>query len=201
MIPENDSRIDLSSHPDTYFWPSGLEKQLLAKVKGAARRAALQRLIDEGRLVEIPDFLATAGLSDDERTEISRVHPHFMGGEYLLDQDEGEIEIARIEIDSTTGDVTSVYAHQDGSTIRYRVIDEYGGETLQETTERTSTQPLTLGELEEFLLGAWPFLEVLAMNFEDDTEQMLGFFRGASQFYPELDQLLRERVIAAYPAK
>jgi hypothetical protein len=195
MSPDSSSRIDLSWRPDTYFWPPGLEKQLLAKVKGAA----LQRLIDEGRLVEIPDFLATAGLSDDERTEIGRVHPHFMGGEYLPDQDEGEIEIARIEINSTTGDVTSVYAHQEGSTIRYRVVDEYGGETLQETTERTSTQPLTLGELEEFFLGAWPFLEVLAMNFEDDTEQMLGFFHGASQFYPEFDQLLRERVIAAYP--
>jgi hypothetical protein len=199
MNLEAPSQVDLSWHPETYFWPPGLEKQLLAKVKGAARRAALQRLIDEGRLVEIPNFLATAGLSDDERTEIGRVHPHFMGGEYLPDQDEDEIEIARIEINSTTGDVTSVYAHQDGSTIRYRVVDEYGGETLQETTERTSSRPLTLGELEEFFLGAWPFLEVLEMNFEDDTEQMLGFFRGASQFYPEFDQLLRQRVIAAYP--
>jgi hypothetical protein len=199
MSPDSSSRIEMSWRPDTYFWPPGLEKQLLAKVKGAARRAALQRLIDEGRLVEIPDYLATAGLSDDERTEIGRIHPHFMGGEYLPDQDEDEIAIARIEINSTTGDVTSVYAHQDGSTIRYRVVDEYGGETLHGTTECTSSRPLTLGEVEEFFLGAWPFFEVLAMNFEDDTEQMLGFFHGASQFYPEFDQLLRERVIAAYP--
>jgi hypothetical protein len=62
MGPDSASQVDLSWRPETYFWPSGLEEQLLAKVKGAARRAALQRLIDEGRLVEIPDFLATAGV-------------------------------------------------------------------------------------------------------------------------------------------
>jgi hypothetical protein len=199
VSPDSSSQVDLSWRPETYFWPSGLEKQLLAKVKGAARRAALQLLIDEGRLVEIPDFLATAGLSDDERTAIGRIHPHFMGGEYLPDQDEGEIEIARIEINSTTGDVTSVYAHQDTSTIHYRVVDEYGGETLRDATECASTRPLTLGELEEFFLGAWPFLGVLKMNFDTDTEGMLGFFHGASQFYPDFDHLLRERVIEAYP--
>ena len=199
MSPDSSSPVDLSWRPETYFWPSGLEKQLLAKVKGAARRAALQRLIDEGRLVEIPDFLATAGLSEDERTAIGRIHPRFMGGEYLPDQEEDEIEIARIEINSTTGDVTSVYAYQDISTIRYRVVDEYGGETLRAPTERTSTQPLTLGELEVFFLGAWPFFEVLEMNFDTDTEQMLGFIQGDSQFYPDFDQLLRERVIEAYP--
>jgi hypothetical protein len=199
VSPDSSSQVDLSWRPETYFWPSGLEKQLLAKVKGAARRAALQRLIDEGRLVEIPDFLATAGLSDDERTAIGQIHPHFMGGEYLPDQDEGEIEIARIEIDSTTGDVTSVYAHQDTSTIRYRVVDEYGGETLRDATECASTRPLTLGELEEFFLGAWPFFEVLEMNFGTDIEGMLGFFHGSSPFYPDFDHLLRERVIENYP--
>jgi hypothetical protein len=199
MSSDGSSQVDLSWRPETYFWPSGLEKQLLAKVKGAARRAALQLLIDEGRLAEIPDFLATAGLTDEERTAIGRIHPRFMGGEYLPDQEEGEIEIARIEIESTTGDVTSVYAYQDNSKIHYRVVDEYGGETLRGAGERESTRPMTLGELAEFFLGSWPFLEVLEMNFGRDTKGMLGFFRGVSQFYEDFDQLLRDRVIEAYP--
>jgi hypothetical protein len=34
--------IDLSFRPKSYFWPLGLNKQLLAKIKGAARRSAVQ---------------------------------------------------------------------------------------------------------------------------------------------------------------
>jgi hypothetical protein len=198
MSPHSASQLELSWRPVSYFWPAGLDKQLLAQIKGAERRAALQHLIDEGRLDEIPDFLVAAGLSEEERTAIGKIHPRFMGGEYLPDQDEGEIEIARIEIDSTTCDVTSVYAHLDNSRIHYRVVDEYGGETLTETTERESTEPLTLGELGEFFLGAWPLLEVLS-SFGTDTKGMLAFFKGVSQFYSGFDLLLRQRVAEAYP--
>ncbi|QZT60277.1 hypothetical protein [Mycolicibacterium austroafricanum] len=81
--------IDLAFRPDSYFWPIGAEKQLLVHIKGAARRAAMKGLIDEGRFLEIPDFLAKAALSEDERTAIGRIHPRFMGGEYLPDQAEG----------------------------------------------------------------------------------------------------------------
>jgi hypothetical protein len=78
-------------------------------------------------------------------------------------------------------------------------VDEYGGDTLSETNERESAEPLTLVELEEFFLQAWPFLEVLESNFESDTEEMLDFFQGVSQFYPDFDRLLRQRVIEAFP--
>ena len=64
-----------------------------------------------------------------------------------------------------------------GSRIKYRVVDEYEGETLLDDTERSSDQPLTLGELETFFLGAWSFMDVLQSNFEDDVNGMLGFFR------------------------
>lgn len=33
------------------------------------------------------------------------------------------------------------------------------------------------------------------MNFEEDVNGMLGFFQAKSQFYPDLDNLLRQRVI------
>jgi len=38
------------------------------------------------------------------------IHPSFMGGEYLPDYRRDEIEIARIELESTTSDVISVRA-------------------------------------------------------------------------------------------
>lgn len=191
--------IDLDYRPDSYFWPLGAEKELLTHIRGAARREALQQLIDEGQAAQIPEFLSKAALSEDERAAIGRIHPHFMGGEYLPDQEEGEVEIARIEIDSTTADVTSVYASLNGSGIHYRVVDEYGGETLSGPSEMDTSMPLTLGELESFFTEAWPFMEVLEMNFQDGTDGMLGFFRAHSQFYPQLDALLRRRVLEAYP--
>lgn len=190
--------IDLDFRPPSYFWPLGLGKHLLARVKGAKRKAALKALIDEGRLDEIPEFLAQSSLSDDDRQAIGRIHPMFMGGEYLPDLDETEIEIARISIKSTTGDVTSMYARRGDGCILYRVVDEYGGETLTGVTEHASEKPLTLGELYQFFVDAWPFMAVLEMNYEDDVNGMLAFFRGESAFYPEFDGLLRREVESLY---
>ena len=190
--------FDLDFRPESYFWDLGAENELLTHIKGAARREALQQLIDQGQRAQIPEFLSKAKLSDDERAAIGRIHPYFMGGEYQPDQEDGEVEIARIEIDSTTTDVTSVYASLTDTGIHYRVVDEYGGDTLSGPSEMDSSLPFTLGELEAFFTGAWPLMEVLEMNFEEDIEGMLGFFRAYSQFYPKLDALLRQRVLEAF---
>ena len=117
--------IDLEFRPQSYFWPLGLEKHLLSRIKGAQRKEALKALLDSGRLDDIPDFLAKSALSEEERRAIGRIHPMFMGGEYLPDMDEQEVEIARISIHSTTSDVTSVYARRTPQGIAYRVVDEW----------------------------------------------------------------------------
>ncbi len=121
-----------------------------------------------------------------------------MGGEYLPDLDETELSIASISIQSTTGDVTSVYARRGEGCIHYRVVDEYGGDTLTGVTERTSEKPLSLGELCDFFLDAWPLIDVVQMNYEGDLDAMLGFFSGDSEFYAQFDELLRERVCSAF---
>lgn len=194
------AEIDLEYRPSSYFWPHGLEKHLLARIKGAARKAALKALIDAGQIDEVPEFLAKSSLTEEERQAIGRIHPAFMGGEYLPDLDETEIEIARISINSTTGDVTSMYARRGKGCIHYRVVDEYGGETLTGDTERTSEKPLALGELHRFFMAAWPFTDVLEMNHEGDVTGMLGFFRGNSAFYDQFDALLRKNVNSRYAA-
>jgi hypothetical protein len=122
----------------------------------------------------------------------------FMGGNYLPDTEQGEVEIARIRIASTTFDVTSVYAKRDGDVIRYRVVDEYGDDTLEGPAEMESGQPLSLGELTEFFLTAWPLIDVLEMNFEGDREASLRFFDAESDFYPQFDALCRERVVERF---
>ena len=61
-----------------------------------------------------------------------------MGGEYLPNRQATEVEIARINIDSTTSDVTSVYAKVGKNRIYYRVVDEYNGDTLSDKHTRSS---------------------------------------------------------------
>jgi len=112
-----------------------------------------------------------------------------------------EVEIARITIDSTTQDVTSVYARRIEGGIAYRVVDEYEGDTLTDDTEMQSELPLTLAELGIFFLGAWNLIAVVRDNFEDDDEEgAMSFFSVESAFYPRLESLIRGRVLDSFPS-
>jgi hypothetical protein len=194
----SDSPIDLEYRPKTYFRPVALEKYLLSKVKGAVIRKKIAALFEEGRHDEARELVDLAGLSKEGQKRLESLHPMYIGGNYLPDAEQGEVEIARIDIDSTTHDVTSVYARLEDGVIHYRVVDEYGGETLREPTEAKTAAPMTLGELTDFFLQAWPLIEVLESNFEDDPERALGFFSGTSDFYPEFGRLLITKMKACF---
>ena len=193
--PNERPDIDLEFRPKSYFWPLGLETHLLARIKGAERKAALKRLIDAGQLDEIPALLVQSALGEADRQVLGRFHPAFMGGEYLPNLQRDEVMIARITIASTTQDVTCVYARRGKNRIHYRVVDEYGGDTLSGCNTRTSIRPLTLGQLETFFTGAWSVFDVLEMNFGDDgydLDEMQDFVVSVdSEFYPELGRLYR----------
>ena len=124
-----------------------------------------------------------------------------MGGEYLPKIKFNEVEIARISLRSTTYDVSVLYARPVGQRIHYRVVDEYEGETLQEPSKRTSTKPLTMGEMIDFFITAWSLMDCLEVNFDDDVEGMLGFFSAESEFYPCFDQTVREMVLERFPKR
>jgi hypothetical protein len=107
-----------------------------------------------------------------------------------------EVSIARITLSSVTQDVVSVYARAGKTRIRYRIVDEYLGESLQPTC-RTSTRPLTLGQLEAFLGGAWALNELLDSNFAEggyDVDEMLSFIRVESDFYDRLGDLYEVKI-------
>jgi len=151
-----------------------------------------------GCVGHIPDFFAQSSLDDEERQALGRIHPAFMGGEYLPEMLDTEVEIARITIASVTQDVTSVFARRAKHRICYRVVDEYEGGTLCSRAARTSVRPLTLGDLEAFFNGAWSIFDVLAMNFHDrgyDREAMRDFVVGVeSEFYPQISRLYELRI-------
>jgi len=196
---KNQSEIDLEFRPKTYFRPDRLEKYLLSKVKSAILRKSLKDLFDKGEHDAIFNLASDTKFSDADRKMLESVHPMFMGGNYLPDTENGEVEIARISIRSTTFDVTCVYAKPVEGLIHYRVVDEYGGETLRHKTETTTSLPMTLGEFSDFFLAAWPLIDVLKMNYEDDVDGALSFFSADSDYYPELDDLCRLLVRDHFP--
>jgi hypothetical protein len=150
------------------------------------RRNAIRHAFDADRVSPLDELFATPTLPDEHRLALGRLHRSFMGGEYLPDRRDTEVEIARINIDSTTSDVTSIYARPGKDRIYYRVVDEYQSDTLTETRTRSSKRPLSLGELIEFFLAAWPLREVLEGN-ELGREAAQDFTRPSSEFYPQFE--------------
>jgi hypothetical protein len=192
------NKIDLQYRPRSYFWAEELGVQLSSDIKGAERKALYESLLAEGRADEIDALLIKPVLTLDERQGLGRFHPSFMGGEYLPNRKEGEVEIARITIASTTQDVTSVYARQGKKRIHYRVVDEYEGSSLAEKTTRSSALPITLGQLTDFFLKTWNLMEVLHYNFEDDgysSDEIKGFVVDASSsFYADFGKAIEARI-------
>lgn len=189
----------LAYRPRDYFARYDLQAELLTSVKGRARRELIKDALDTGEIDILPDFVTTPELEILDRQMFGRMHPMFMGGEYLPKIKTKEVEIARISIQSTTYDVTVLYARQVGKRIHYRVADEYEGDTLQEPSTRTSIKPLTMGAMIDFFITAWSLMDCLEGNFDDDVEEMLGFFTAESEFYPCFDQTLREMVLSRFP--
>lgn len=126
--------IDLQYAPETY-WPVELTEEQL-----------------ECRKIWHDDIR-------EYHREAGRIHPADMGGGYLPDFDEDEIEIARVSLRSTTGDQISIRAKRDGDLIRYRIADEYEEDNEEGKNQRQippfeiSPKPLTLEELIAYIDG------------------------------------------------
>jgi hypothetical protein len=198
MASSEQSQIDEGYRPDRYFGPANLETHLLSTIKGAERRSLVASRLRNGN-ASFADGLAEPSLPEDRRASWGAMHPAMMGGEYLPDRRAGELEIARITIQSVTQDVACVYASQGRGRIRYRVVDEYQDDNIQGRGRRTSLRPLTLGEVTDLILDAWdliPLLEFRASDGGRSLEDNLAWFSGESAFYTDFDALLRARVEA-----
>ena len=190
--------IELDYRPTSYFWAAEKGIALMSDIKGAERRRLFAKALATGEEAAFSQALLAAALTEHDREALGRIHPAFMGGEYLPNRTQQEVEIARITIASTTQDVTCLYARQVGNRIHYRMVDEYEGMTLDEPSTRTSTKPLKLQELVAFFLKSWNLMACLEVNFEGEgypREQVQGFIVDASSsFYAEFEDLVRARV-------
>src|SRR5438105_571660 len=114
--------IDLEFRPQSYW---ATPESRFANVKGRVRREAIKKALETGNLDELPPDIAKDELSRATVEAAGRIHPSFMGGEYLPSCDEDEIEIARVNLQSVTFDVISIRAWRKEGEIFYRVVDEY----------------------------------------------------------------------------
>ena len=163
-----------------------------------SRREQIREAIERGELDNVPDSILCDELSPGVREMVARLHPTYMGGEYLPGYKPSEVEITRVVLASATQDVMSVRACPNSGRIRYRVEDEY--ETQYRVRPQTTKQPLTLGGLIKLMdtvtrsggditglvIGVWEATPDM------DPDDSRGFIRVESEFYPELARWYEE---------
>ena len=184
--------------PASYWDDTDPLHAILRNVKGENRRRMILGYAAQDRLEDLDEALLKDEVDDSVRESLGRIHPSFMGGEYLPEYFPGEIEIARICLQSTTGDVISLRAYPTPSgKIGYRVVDEYEAAFTLPIPE--SDLPLTLRELvlqlDEGTMDDHGFpdgglsLGYNNLNAESgDVEQLRHFTRISSGFYHQLVQ-------------
>ena len=181
--------INWKFRPHSYHFELALKEILPRQIKGELRQQLIAQILRGENAATILTSFSGHRVDEETRQLLSSIHPQFMGGEYLPDLGLGEVEIARVTLDSTTMDVTCVFAspHEDG--VRYRIVDEYGGDTLTGKTEIVTAEYLTLEDLVDFLLTVWDLRSCLECNFDDwanRPNEVHGFIYSIrSDFYPD----------------
>jgi hypothetical protein len=210
-----DAAYDFSFRPETYWPELPTEETVLAQVKGTTRREAAAALLDEPSEMgeEGADFLLKPGLEEEERDLWGSVHPANLGGEFLPEPEDDEVEIARIELMSTTGDVYQVPARRgDDGLIQFRVVDDYWDEgSRHRLAIERSEQPLTMGELIELIdterqdnagwrrgdesddLGLFDRDREASLVGTADPSSLVDFATASSAFYPTLTDYYEDR--------
>jgi hypothetical protein len=207
--------IDYQFRPESYWAPARNPLEAaLRNVKGRNRREMIRDYHEAGTLDQLGESLLADTLDEQSRKNLGLIHPTFMGGEYLPDYGRSEVEIARIELKSTTNDVLSFRARPLGSRIKYRLVDEYSSEF--QLPQQTSSRPLSLGELIRFLDSveqegvsepSWTqFGFVLSSNqcnldCGGDLEDLRDFTRVESDYYPDLASHYAEAIEEWYQAR
>lgn len=192
--------IDYQFRPESYWAPAHNPLEAaLRNVKGRNRREMIRDYHEAGKLEQLHENLLADTLDEQRRRSLGRIHPSFMGGEYLPTYRRSETEIARIELESTTSDVISLRARPSGSRIKYRLVDEY--ETEFRLAQQTSARPFSLAELVQFLDSvervdntepSWAQFGFVLLysqcNLEcgGELEHLRHFVRVESDYYPDL---------------
>jgi hypothetical protein len=208
--------IDYHFRPESYWAAANNPLEaVLRNVKGRNRREMIRDYHEAGKLEQLHENLLADTLDDERRVSLGQIHPTFMGGEYLPNYNRSEVEIVRIELESTSYDVISLRARPVGSRIKYQLVDEY--ETEFRLPQQASSRPFSLGELIWFLDSvervddniepSWNqfgfVLSANQCNLECGTEleTLRDFTRVSSDYYPDLASHYTEAIEEWYDAR
>lgn len=190
--------VDLSFRPSSLLFPLTAEKLLLSRVKGTQRRESLKAAIEQDALNELDPFFTQTSLSAEDRRARAAIHPSFMGGEYLPDYLEGELEVARLALNSITADVISIRLRRTPEGFVYRVVDEYMDQDKNGLLGEPSTvvvdQPLTMRDFGAFVVLASRLGEICNPDRFDTEEEAQRFVFATSEFYPEFGAYIAEAI-------
>ena len=185
--------FDLDFRPESYWSILDDHSEVAPKVKGELRRQVAKELDESGIYDPI---ISAESLSEKQLIAAGRVHPMFMGGEYLPDQLPHEVEIARVTLKSTMMDVISIRARRTKNRIIYRIIDEYSDEGLFDyhLIQKSSTNPLTMRRIIEVIDNAQEYGGLVgnARHWDYETSRdargCYDFATISSEFYPQLSR-------------
>lgn len=206
----NKSDLNFEFRPDDYFDVAQAVSRPYASIKGEKRRQLAKRLHestadpDDEFDDETRRFLFSESLSEEQRFQGGQLHPQLLGGEFLSDFGDQEVEIARVILDSTTADVFSIRAEAKDGQITYRIASDYDESEMPPMRyEPTMSElPLTMGELIQLIdsvefvgeeqLGRGLTSAMRDQNYDGhNAAELLNFVRVESEFYPELGAYYR----------
>ena len=195
--------VDLSFRPSSHLFPLTAEKLLLSRVKGTQRRESLTAAIEQDRLSDLNPFFTQTSLSAEDRRSRAAIHPSFMGGEYLPDFEEGELEMARLSLRSVTADVISIRLRRTEDGFVYRIVDEYMDQDpnglLDEPTTIVVDQPLTMKDFGAFVVQVSRMDHWCDPESHETEEEAQDFVVATSEFYPEFGDYIAEAISLKYP--
>ena len=192
----NPKDFEMHFRPETY-WDDAVIG--LANIKGEMRRRMIFNGIETGDFNFLPSIFSDE-LYGFDRLQNASIDPAFMGGEYLPPYDSGEIEIARVSLQSVTWDVISIRAKKIAQDrLFYRVVDEY--KTPFKSRPLISLEFLSFRELVSFIDGVENGEGARGLtavyrdhNYEiigpgrSELEDLVNFVRVSSLFYPDLER-------------
>ena len=197
--PKRFKGIDYTQQPQSYWDDSSVLDATLRNVKGENRRRLIRDFHSLGQLYQVDPGLAKDVLGDPERESLGRIHPSFLGGEYLPNYRADETEIARIVLESTLSDVISLRARRTKSgLLRYSIVDEYEGEFLY--PKLPTREALTLGQIVDWIdqtrlsdspeltSGLGLIFTIANYSGGEDAHRLESFTTVDSTLYPQLGQ-------------
>ncbi|WP_373064274.1 hypothetical protein [Gemmatimonas sp.] len=148
--------IDLGVRPTSYWANNDPLSAIVQNIKGQNRREMARDFIAGGLdevLGPIHEHYVQDTLTMRDVRHLGQLHPSFYGGEYLPDYKTGEVEIARVVMQTSTQDVFTVRARRvsPGGRFTYRVADEY--HTTYVPGIKSSRGPLSLAQLVSLIDG------------------------------------------------